>query len=186
MKVQIKERNAMYPLPVTLVGANVDGKANFITIAHVGIFALDMVTMGISKTHYTNKGIIENRTFSVNIPSEDMVVETDYAGLVSGKNNDKSSLFEVAYGVLETAPMIVRAPVCMECELVDVVDCRTHDGFIGRVAAIHAEERVITDGTIDLRKVKPMLFDMHRRKYWRLGEPFADCWSVGKTLKGKE
>jgi hypothetical protein len=29
--------NALYPMPATLVGATVNGKPNFLTVAHVGI-----------------------------------------------------------------------------------------------------------------------------------------------------
>jgi len=183
MKKQINAKNALYPMPVTLVGANVEGRANFITIAHVGICTLDVISLGIHKSHYTNKGIIENKTFSVNIPTEEMVVETDYAGIASGKNTDKSGIFEVVYGALKTAPMIAAAPVSMECELLDVLDYKTHDIFIGKIAAVYAEDGVLTNGTIDLQKVRPMLFDMHFRKYWKLGEPFADCWSIGRQYK---
>ena len=37
MKKGIGAKNCLYPMPVTLVGANIDGKPNCITIAHVGI-----------------------------------------------------------------------------------------------------------------------------------------------------
>ena len=38
---QIGSVNAPYPTPTTLVGANVNGKPNFITIAHIGILTID-------------------------------------------------------------------------------------------------------------------------------------------------
>lgn len=81
-------------MPTTLVGANVKGKPNYITIAHVGIMDLSSISLGMAKIHYTNVGIKENKTFSVNIPSVGMVKKTDYCGLVSGKRVDKSRLFE--------------------------------------------------------------------------------------------
>jgi len=37
----------------------------------------------------------KNRAFSVNIPPESLVVETDYVGIVSGKKTDKSNVFEI-------------------------------------------------------------------------------------------
>ena len=181
MKIELKERNALYPLPVALIGTDVDGKENFITIAHLGIGAMDMVTLGMGNSHYTNKGIIANREFSINIPSADMVIETDYIGLVSGSRTDKSGIFKTFRGTLKHAPMIEKAPVTMECKLVDHIDYKTHDLFVGRVEKIYAEENVITNGTIDIAKVRPMLFDMHQRKYWKVGEPFADAWSAGKS-----
>lgn len=32
---------------------------------------------------------------------------------------------------------------------------------------------VMTNGNIDLEKVRPMLRDMHRKEYWKLGRRFA-------------
>ena len=93
MKKNLGAKNCLYPLPVTLVGANVNGKPNYITIAHVGIADPGSVSMGIAKFHYTNAGIKENGTFSINIPSIDMVKVTDHCGLVSGRDSDKSGLF---------------------------------------------------------------------------------------------
>lgn len=183
MKKELGLTNALYPMPMTVVGAMVDGKPNFVAIAHVGILSLDTVSLGINKSHYTNRGIRENREFSINIPSEEMVVKTDYVGLVSGGKNDKSGVFTTFYGKLKKAPLIADAPVCMECELIDVLDYKTHEIFIGKIVCTHAEEKVLNDGKIDLRLVKPMLFDMHFKKYWKLGDPFADCWSIGKSYK---
>jgi len=37
----------------------------------------------MGKIHYTNSGLRENGTFSVNIPSVELVKQTDYRGLVS-------------------------------------------------------------------------------------------------------
>lgn len=74
-----------------LVGANVDGRPNIMTVAWAGITGGDPPTICIALRHvrYTLKGIRQNMTFSVNIPSADLVKETDYCGLVSGANTDK-------------------------------------------------------------------------------------------------
>jgi len=37
MKHSLGAKNCLYPILTTLVGANVDGKPNYIAIAHVGI-----------------------------------------------------------------------------------------------------------------------------------------------------
>jgi flavin reductase (DIM6/NTAB) family NADH-FMN oxidoreductase RutF len=178
--------NAMYPSLTTIVGATVKGKPNFITIAHVGIMnhgTPQYISLGLAKVHYTNQGIHENRTFSVNIPSLDLVKETDYVGIVSGKKTDKSGLFKVFYGDAKTAPMISACPVVMECRLERVVDFPTHDVFVGEILETYADKSVLTDGKIDISKVKPLLFDMNSVKYWSLGEEIAKCWNVGKQLK---
>ena len=174
--------NCLYPLPTTLVGSLVDGKPNYATIAHVGIMAYVAVSVSMGKMHHTNVGIRENGTFSVNIPPVGLVKETDYCGLVSGRHADKSTLFEAFYGKLETAPMIRECPLNMECRVIHTVDFPTHDIFIGEIVSTYCDEECLRDGVIDFVKVQPVLF-VNDRRYWGLGEPFAEAWSVGKALK---
>ena len=183
MKIGLGAKNCLYPLPTTLVGALVNGKPNYITIAHVGIMDLGSVSLGMSKVHYTNAGIKANGTFSVNIPSVKMVKETDHCGLVSGKTEDKSALFKTFYGKLKSAPMIEECTVNMECELIKTIDFPSHDVFVGKIAATYCDEAVLTEGVVDFGKVQPILFVMNDRSYWKLGDKFAKAWDVGKELK---
>jgi len=185
MKVKLGAKNCLYPMPTVLVAANVNGKPNYITIAHAGIIAFDFISVSMSKRHYTNTGIKENKTFSVNIPSVEMVKETDYCGSVSGKNVDKSQLFETFYGELETAPMVKECPINMECRLIQTVDFPNHDIFIGEVVETYCDEQCLTDGIIDVSKVQPFLFVWNDKSYWKLGKRFAKAWEVGKELENR-
>ena len=85
-KKTLGTKTYLYPLTTVIVGANVENKANFVTIAWNGMMRRNPPTLYIAsgKTHYTNIGIRENQTFSVNFPSADMVKVTDYVGLKSG------------------------------------------------------------------------------------------------------
>jgi flavin reductase (DIM6/NTAB) family NADH-FMN oxidoreductase RutF len=183
VKVRIGACNCLYPMPTTLVGANVEGKPAFITIAHVGILDYNTISLGMNKAHFTNAGIRDNGVFSVNIPSEDMVKVTDYCGCVTGRKVDKGALFTVFYGSLRTAPMIQECPVNMECRLLQVLDRPNHDVFIGEIVETHCDEAVLTDGVVDFVKVQPFLFVMNDKSYWRLGERLARAWSVGKAYR---
>jgi flavin reductase (DIM6/NTAB) family NADH-FMN oxidoreductase RutF len=183
MKVNIGGKNCLYPLPTTLVGALVDGKPNYVTIAHVGIMDPGSVSLGMNKAHYTNAGIKANGTFSVNIPSVQLVKETDYCGLMSGKTEDKAAYFKTFFGKLKTAPMIEECAVNMECELIKTVDFPNHDIFMGKVVATYCDETVLTDGVLDFGKVQPILFVMNDRSYWKLGAKLAKAWDIGKNLK---
>src|SRR4030066_1890171 len=157
MKVKLGIKNCLYPMPTTLIGALVNGKPNYVTIAHVGIMDLTSVSLGMNKSHYTNQGIKENKTFSVNIPSTKLVKETDYCGLTSGKNEDKAALFKTFYGILKTAPMIEQCTVHMECELIKTVDFPNPDIFIGRIVETYCDESAQTVGVVDFGKVQPIL-----------------------------
>lgn len=186
MKKKLDGINLLYPTPTTIVGTIVDGKPNFITIAHIGIVNHAkpyLISISSGKIHYSNAGIKENQEFSVNIPSEKLVVETDYVGIVCGKKTDKSGVFETFYGELKHAPMIKACPITMECKLYDTYDTPTHDLFIGEIVETYADESVLTNDKVDIMKVKPLLFDMSSIKYWSIGEAIASCWNVGKQMK---
>ena len=183
MKISLGAKNCLYPLPTTIVGANVNGRPNYITIAHIGIMDMGTISLGMGKVHFTNAGIKENGTFSVNIPSVEMVKITDYCGLVSGKSVDKAGLFSNFYGKLETAPMINECAINMECKLIQTVDLPRHDIFIGEIVETYYEEKYMTDKVVDFSKVQPILFTMNDTGYWKLGERFARAWSIGKNYK---
>lgn len=177
--------NALYPMLTALVGATVNGKANFLAVAHVGILnhgTPQYLSIGLGKIHYTNGGIVENKTFSICLPSENLMVQTDYCGLVSGRKTDKAALFDVFYGELQTAPMIRQCPVNMELRLQDVLHYGAHDVMVGELVQTYADEAVLSEGKIDIARVKPLLFDMASKKYWSLGKVVGDCWNDGKVL----
>lgn len=182
MKVDIGAKNCLYPLPTTLVGALVDGKPNYITIAHVGIMDHVSVSLGMGKIHYTNAGIRANGTFSINIPSVKMIKKTDYCGLFSGTKENKASLFKTFFGKLKTAPMIEECAINMECELVKTIDFPNHDVFVGKIVNTFCDEDVLSGGSVDFGKVEPILFVMNDRSYWSLGKRIAKAWDIGKDL----
>jgi flavin reductase (DIM6/NTAB) family NADH-FMN oxidoreductase RutF len=182
MKVARGSQNCLYPMPLTLVGANVREEPNYITIAHVGIMDFFSISISLGKSYYTNAGIRENQTFSVNLPSTDMVKEVEYCGLVSGKRAEKSTLFDNFYGKLQTAPMIQECPINMECQVVKTVDFPNHTVFIGEIAETYYDDAYMTDGTVDFRKAQPILFILQDIGYWRLGERFAKAWNLEERL----
>jgi len=189
MKKKIGSQNVLYPMPVTIVGALVNKKPNFLNVAHVGILNAGvphLISLGMGKVHYTNIGIREHKTFSVNILSQDQMKEMDYVGLVSGSKIDKSGVFETFFGELETAPLIRNCPLSMECRLYDTYELKSHDIFIGEIVATYADEAVLTENKVDLAKVKPLLFDMSSMQYWSLGTAVGDCWSEGKQYKAAD
>jgi flavin reductase (DIM6/NTAB) family NADH-FMN oxidoreductase RutF len=186
MKTEIGAKNCLYPMLTTLVGVNVQNRPNYITIAHIGIMGWNSVSLAMGKTHFTNAGVRENRSFSINIPSRDLVRETDYCGLVSGRKVDKSTLFHNFYGKLGTAPMIRECPVNMECRLMKTVDFPSHDIFIGEIVNTYCDVTVLTEGIVDIRKVNPLLFAMNDRSYYSLGDRVAKAWDVGKELIARE
>ena len=186
-KINLGSSIPAYPMPVSLVGAHVDGKPNFLAVAWFTMISYKppRIAIALGKGHHTNPGIKENQSFSVSLPSEDMVEVTDYCGIVSGKKTDKSEIFDLFYGELKTAPMIKDCPLSMECKLVEIVESSLNEIFIGEIMGTYTEERFLTDGKLDFRKMKPLILSQPDTSYWSLGEPVARAWNIGKRYKAK-
>ena len=186
-KINLGSTIPAYPMPVSLVGAHVDDKPNFLAVAWFTMVSYKppRIAIALGKGHYTNPGIKENKAFSVCLPSEDMMEVTDYCGIVSGKKTDKSGLFDLFYGELKTAPLIRDCPLSMGCKLVDIVESGLNEIFIGEIIGTYTEERFLTDGKMDFRKMRPLILSQPDTSYWCLGEPVAKAWNIGKRYKAK-
>lgn len=185
-KKKISARPYVYPMTTMLIGAKVGDSPTYETIGfcHMMCSNPPIFYLASMKTHYTNIGIKENKTFSVNIPSVEMVKVTDYCGLVSGHKVDKSKVFNTFYGDLGTAPMIQECPVNMECKLIQILEFGKNEIFIGEIVGAYAEERYLTDGSPDMKKISPLIYSVGDN-YWKVGEYLAKAFSIGKGFKSE-
>jgi len=190
-KVQMGPGTSIYPMPTLLVGANVDGKPNFMTVAWGNIANAEppMAAVAIRVKRYTRIGIEQNKTFSVNIPSADLVKEADYCGIVSGAKADKVQAchFTAFYGKLGTAPMIEQCPINLECSVLHSLELGSHFLYIGRVEEVHVSSDYLTEGSIDLDKIKPLAFMAEPSKqYHTVGELQGKAFRIGLEIKKAE
>ena len=184
-KITFGPQTIINPKPALLVGANVDDKPNFMTAAWCGIVNSEpaMMSVAIRPQRYTYKGVRQNGTLSVNVPSTQLMRETDYCGIISGAKTDKvkDCQFKVFYGQTSGAPLIEQCPINLECEVVHSIDMGSHVLVVGKVVEAHVSEDCLTDGQPDMNKVKPFIFVPS--KYHAIGEAFADAFSVGNEIK---
>ena len=185
-KVKIENNAFVYPMPMVLVGTRVQNKANFMAVGWVARvnFNPPMIAVALGKTHYTNEGIHREKTFSVNVPSRELIEKVDYCGLVSGKKTDKSQIFEIFYGEMPNTPMAQDCPLCMECKLVQAVDLPSNTLFIGQIMGTYTEEKYLTDGKPDIIKINPFTLTMPDNQYWAVGQNAGKAWEIGKNYKG--
>jgi flavin reductase (DIM6/NTAB) family NADH-FMN oxidoreductase RutF len=184
-KVKIDSNAFVYPMPMVIVGALVGGKPNFMAVAWVARanFKPPMIMVALGD-HCTNTGIDANGAFSVNVPDVALMEKTDYCGIVSGRKVDKSKLFDVFYGSLPGAPLIRECPICMACRLNQAVKLPFDTLYICDIVDLYTEERFLTDGKPDVKKINPFTLTMPDNRYWRVGEMAGRSWNAGKKLKG--
>lgn len=181
-KVKLGPQTLLYPMPAVLVGTMVNEKPTFMTAAWSGIAASKppAISVALQSVRFTLKGILANNTFSINIPSADLVEKVDYCGIYSGHKVDKSKIFKVDYGKLNTAPLIQECPVNLECRVIHSLDLGSHTLFIGEITETYVNEDCMTDEKADPVKIDPLIYTTGVMQYQRLGEVVGQAWEVGK------
>ncbi len=187
-KIKTGWKLPIMPLPIALLGAHVNGKPNFKTIIWFNMVHGDppLIAIAVSKKHYTTPGIKENKTFSINIPTSGMYAVTDYCGLHSGSEVDKSKEFELFYGDLKTAPMIAECGVNIECKLVDTKEFEKTYLFIGEITEIYSDDKYVKDNNDpDVSNFDSFIFIMPQGPYRKMGDYLAEAYEVGTSYKPK-
>ena len=185
MKKNIGNVLALYPTPAVVVGTEVNGKVNWLLVAHVGIIGHDQIMLSMFKQHYTNQGVKNTGKLSVNMVNEAMLERADYVGSVSGAKTDKSDVFVYHLGKAGT-PVIDESPLVMECEVMNNYETETFDNFICKITDTLVDEDCLNEkGKPDYGKLKPVLFEMPNYTYLRTGETICKCTSLGKNHKKK-
>lgn len=171
---------ALYPKPMTVVGAEIEGKVNWLVVGHTGVIGHDRILVSMSKSHYTNQGIKQSKQLSVNLVSREMLPKADYVGSVSGATVDKSEVF--AYHIGENGtPIIDVSPLTMECEVVDIYETDGFDNFICAIVNTYASPDVLgSNGKLDYTKLKPVLFEFPTYSYLVTGEVIGKCLNLDK------
>jgi flavin reductase (DIM6/NTAB) family NADH-FMN oxidoreductase RutF len=181
----------IYPMPVLLVGAKVDDKPNFMAVGWGDIVNGEppMISVALRHQRYTLKGIKQKMTFSVNIPSTDLVKETDYCGIISGAKVNKAKVcrFKIFYGKLNSAPLIEQCPVNLECKVMHILNLGSHLLVIGQIEETHVSDICLTDGKPDVNKIKPFIYTTApASQYQAFGGILAKAFSIGKKLKTEQ
>lgn len=182
-KIEMGKFNFLYPLPVILLGAEVNGKANYAVLGNCGIMSMEPPVIYVSsdKSHYTNIGIREKQIFSVNIPNTKQVVEMDYCGCVSGNEVDKSVIFTQFTGNTGV-PMIKECPVNLECKVIQTINIGNMEVFIGEVVNTFINDNCIKNGFPDMKMIDPIIYDI-RNIYGNIGDWTERPFAIGKQFE---
>ena len=189
MKKSMGAKTILYPTPVLVVGTYDNaGKPNVMTAAWGGICcsAPPCVAISLRKATYTYSNLIENRAFTINIPSEKQARYADYFGLVSGKNTDKFAISGLTptRSTLVNAPYIEEFPFALECRVVHQFEIGLHTQFIGEIMDIKAEDNMLNEqGVLDIEKVKPFFYAPEANNYYRMGSLLGAAFSIGQGMK---
>ncbi|MBQ0071106.1 MAG: flavin reductase family protein [Spirochaetales bacterium] len=175
----------VYPQPVLVVATyNEDGTTDAMTAAWGGIGDDTQIFLCLDPTHKTVENIRRRKAFTVAITDEAHIKEADYLGLVSA--NDHPKKFEETGLKSEKseyvdAPVLVDFPITMECELISYESEHCH--CFGEIINTSAKEEVLTEGKVDYKKLKPVVYEPSQHNYVSLGEVVAKAFSCGLEIQ---
>lgn len=187
-KEQLGATDVFFPIPAALIVCGTIENANIITIAWIGIAGSNppIISISVKKSRYSLKLIRELGEFTVNIPSADYFKETDYCGIVSGKNTDKFT--DTGLTPLKSkkinVPIIKECPYNLECKKVKEVEFGDYRVIFGEIVENHIDsDKIDKDNKeINIKKVNPLVYCARIREYWDLGEKIGNGFKAGKEI----
>ena len=183
---------AAFPTPAWVVATyDKNDRANVMTAAWGGIANSNppSVFVAIQPSRYTYENILVKREFTICIPSEGYVKETDYFGMESGRETNKIEATGLTAARAEkvNAPYIKEFPMYLECKLTDRMNLGSHFVIIGQIVDVKAKAEILDrKDSIEIQKLKPIIYSPTDRNYYGVGEELGNAFSLGKAFKQKE
>ncbi len=185
MRKNFGAKAILYPMPVLIIGSYDEaGTPDAMNAAWGGISEETQISICVSKDHKTTANILARKAFTVSIADAEHVVAADYVGVVSG-NKEPDKIAKAGWTAVRSenldAPLFEELPLALECRLIsyDEEFCR----LVGEIVNVCADERILTDGRVDLSKFHPITYDPVNHDYLTLGEKVGKAFSDGLKLK---
>jgi flavin reductase (DIM6/NTAB) family NADH-FMN oxidoreductase RutF len=188
MKKSIGIRETIFPNPAMVVCTyDAQGRADAATYAWGGTASSDpaAISVAVRPSRYTHENLLLKKAFTINLPSAEYADETDYFGIVSGRDTDKfgkTGLTPIR-GEYVDAPYIEEFPVNIECEVTHTLDLGAHTLFIGEVRDIKADEEYAGSLKTLWADARILTYDSLALSYRLPGEEIARAFSSGLKYK---
>lgn len=184
-----KPGNLIYPLPAVMVscGDHPDNY-NILTVSWVGTICSDpaMCYISVRPSRHSYPIIKQSGEFVINLTTESLAKATDWCGVKSGREINKFEQLGLtpAPSALLKAPIILEAPISIECRVKQIIPLGTHDMFIAEVVNIQAEVSLMDPitGAFDLDKARLLVYS--HGHYYRMGQEIGKFgWTVEKKKR---
>lgn len=188
-KISWKPGTMLSPLPPVMVTCGTMEKPNVLTIAWTGIVNSEppLTYISVRPSRYSHDIIKEAGEFVINITTLELAKACDYCGVKSGKNTDKfkDMNLEIEPCSMVKAPMLVKAPISLECKVKSISEFATHNMFLAEIVNVNIDDKYLeNDGRLALEKAGLLAF-VHGR-YYTLGRDLGGFgFSVDKTKENK-
>ena len=181
-KVDFGVKPMLLPMPVLIVGTyDENGVPNAMNAAWGITTDYNEISISMSE-HKTTQNVLKTGAFTVSMGTVDTVVACDYVGIESASkvpNKFEKAGFHATKSTRVNAPIIDELPMVIECKLKSF----ENGILVGEIVNVSADESVVTNGVIDIKKLKPIAYNSCDHNYVSLGEPVGKAFSDGNKLK---
>ena len=182
MRKDFGSKTWLFPMPVLIVAAyDEDGRPNAMNAAWGGIYTDNTIGICLAEEHKTTRNILAVKSFTVSVATVSALAACDYLGLVSGDivpDKLQRAGLHTSPSQHVNAPIIDELPMTLECEMINYDVESNH--LVGRIVNVSACESILTDGKIDIAKLRPITYDSVSHRYCEIGLPVGKAFADGK------
>jgi flavin reductase (DIM6/NTAB) family NADH-FMN oxidoreductase RutF len=188
MKKSLGPQPLIFPTPVFVVGTYSEkGEPNIMAASWAGICCSTppCVAVSLREATLTHSNITKRQAYTVSLPSEKHLKQTDYVGIFSGRDQDKFTATGLTAVKSEKvdAPYVKEFPLVLECRVIKIVPIGLHTQFIGEIIDVLVDEEALDDlARPAVEKIRPFMFIPGVREYYSTGKRLGNAFSVGREL----
>ena len=189
MLISLRPQPFISPAPVMLVGTyDAEGRPNIMTATWGGVSCSQPPCLSVSlrRSTWTCRAVQQKKAFTVSIPAREMAGQADFAGLVSGSQENKFQTLGLTPvpGDHVDAPFVAECPVVLELLLRHTLELGSHIQFVGEIMDVKVNRDCLTpEGLPDASRIDALSFAPLTKEYYGTGEFVARAFAVGKTVK---
>ena len=177
----------MAPVPPVLVTTGTLENPNVCTVAWCGMLSTNppKTYVALRPTRLSHTMAIAEGNFVINLPTSALVRAIDRCGVKSGRDENKFETCKLTAekASIVSAPTIAESPVCIECQIEEVIPLGSHDMLLASIVAVNVEESIInSQGKLCLAKAGLACYA--HGEYFALGKKIGDFgFSVRKKKR---
>ncbi len=124
----------------------------------------------------TFQNILNTKAFTLNLPSEEFLVQADYDGHASLKEIEQFHIKDISAVSADSvdAPGVKEFPLFYECTFERLITIEGKELLLCKVHNVKISPNCLVDGKMDLNKVKPILYNHQRAQYFNIGDFIGD------------
>ena len=175
------------PLPCIMIATyDADQTPDVMMAAWGGQCDYNKITFELS-AHKTTDNLRLKKAFTVSFATVDDVAQSDYFGIVSGNkvpDKVKRASFTATPSPNVDAPIIDQYKLTLECRVIEMdEDGEGGARVVGEVVNWSADESILTNGKVDIMKLKPIIYNSSVHSYHVVGDSVGQAWQTGKKFQ---